>query len=104
MKEEPQKVDLETPDLAADYRAALAKLLPGVLDDGVLDVAKLGELLDTPVAQMPDGRERYGLQWAGKQEAIRSLLTPSRATLIPDLGISVDFDSARNVFIEGDNL
>ncbi len=104
MTDEPDKVDLSTPDLAAENRDALAALFPGVLADGVLDSAKLGELLDTPVAQVPDGRERYGLQWAGKQEAIRSLLTPSRGTLAPDLERSIDFDTAQNVFIEGDNL
>jgi adenine-specific DNA-methyltransferase len=104
MTNEPNKVDLQTPDLAADYRAALSKLFPGVLGDGVLDAAKLGELLDTPVAQVLDGRERYGLQWAGKQLAIQSLLTPSRATLVPDLDNSIAFDDAKNVFIEGDNL
>lgn len=104
MTDESAKIELATPDLAAENRAALAALFPGVLDDGVLDAAKLGELLDTPVAQEPDGRERYGLQWAGKQEAIRSLLTPSRGTLAPDLERSIDFDAAQNVFIEGDNL
>lgn len=104
MSDEPEKVDLETPDLAADHRAALAALFPSVLDDGVLDVAKLSELLDTPIAQVPDGRERYGLQWAGKVDAVRSLLTPSRGALIPDLDRSIGFDEAKHVFIEGDNL
>lgn len=104
MSDEPEKVDLETPDLVADHRAALAHLFPGVLDDGVLDVAKLSELLDTPLAQTTDGRERYGLQWAGKADAVRSLLTPSRGALIPDLDRSINFDDAKHVFIEGDNL
>ncbi len=104
MTDEPAKVDLETPDVAAENRAALARLFPGVLADGVLDATKLGELLDMAVAQVADERERYGLQWAGKSEALRCLLTPSRATLVPDLDQSNDFDNARNVFIEGDNL
>lgn len=104
MTDQPDKIDLETPDLAAENRAALSALFPGLLDDGVLDAAKLGELLDTPVAQVPDGRERYGLQWAGRDEAIRSLLAPSRGAVVPDLAKSLDFDNARNVFIEGDNL
>lgn len=104
MKLEPDKVDLETPDLVAAKRAALEELFPGVLADGVLDAARLGELLDTPVAQVPEGRERYGLQWAGKHEAVRSLLARSKAALTPDLDNSIDFEAARNVFIEGDNL
>jgi len=42
--------------------------------------------------------------WAGKQDAVRSLLAPSRGALIPEFDKSVDFDAASNVFIEGDNL
>lgn len=105
MTDEPDKVDLETRDLAIQYREALDELFPGVVSDGVLDAAKLAELLGgIAVAQAPEGRERYGLQWAGKQEAVRSLLTPGRGTLLPDLEQSIDFDSATNIFIEGDNL
>lgn len=104
MTEQPEKVDLSTPDLAAANRDALAALFPGVLADGVLDATRLGELLDMPVTAPTDGRERFGLMWAGKQEAVRSLLTPSRGTLVPDMERSVDFDNAKNVFIEGDNL
>lgn len=104
MTDEPDKVDLETPDLAAENRAALSELFPGLLDDGVLDAAKLSELLDTPVAQVADGRERYGLQWAGRQEAQTALLAPSRAALAPRVDTPPGFDSAKNVFIEGDSL
>jgi len=104
MTEQPERVDLSTPDLAAANRDALAALFPGVLADGVLDATRLGELLDVPVTAPTDGRERFGLMWAGKQEAVRSLLTPSRGTLVPDMERSVDFDNAKNVFIEGDNL
>lgn len=101
---EPEKVDLESPDIAEANRAALAELFPGVLADGVLDVARLSELLDVPPAQVPEGRERYGLQWAGKHEALRSLLTPSDGALAPISDSSVSFDDAQNVIINGDNL
>ena len=104
MSDEPEKVELASPDLAAQARVNLAQLFPGVLADGVLDATKLAELLDTEVAVAGDTRERYGLMWAGKAEAIRSLQTPSRGTLVPDLDRSVDWDTAQNVFIEGDNL
>jgi len=104
MTDEPARVELETPDLAAENRSALTALFPGLLADGVLDAAKLGELIDMPVAHIPDGRERYGLQWAGKQEAVRSLVRPSRGALRPAVGHSRDFDNASDVLIEGDNL
>ena len=104
MAEQPEKVNLSTPDLAVENRASLEALLPGVIADGVVDATRLGELLDLPVTSPADGRERFGLMWAGKQEAVRSLLTPSRGALLPDLDKSIDFDTAENVFIEGDNL
>lgn len=104
MTDAQERVVLESPDLAAQARSALTQLFPGVLQDGVLDATKLGELLGVDVTAPADGRERYGLMWAGKTEAVRSLQTPSKATLVPDLKRSVDWDTAQNVFIEGDNL
>lgn len=61
MTDEVGKVDLATHDLAAENRAELAALFPGVLTEGILDAAMLGELLDAPVAHVPGGRERFGL-------------------------------------------
>lgn len=104
MSDEPGKVDLESPDLATENRAVIEALLPGVIQDGALDPKRLAELVGLPLFADYEGRERYGLQWAGKGEAIRTLLSPSRGALVPDIGASLDFDKAKNVFIEGDNL
>lgn len=104
MTDEPGRVDSETPDLAAEKLAQLQELFPGAFADGVVDAARIGELVGMPVAGLKDGRERYGLMWAGKQEAVASLLKPSRGTLAPDVERSINFENARNVFIEGDNL
>lgn len=104
MANQPERVDLLTPDVAVENQEALSALYPGVLADGVLDAARLADLLDVEVTAPTDGRERFGLMWAGKHEAIRSLLRPGQGTLVPDLENSVNFDSAQNVFIEGDNL
>lgn len=101
---EPAKVDLDTPNLAAEKLAAFKDLFPGVIADGVLDASRLGELLDTGVAAPADGRERFGLMWAGKQEAVRSLQSPSHGALLPEFDKSTNFDEARHTFIEGDNL
>jgi adenine-specific DNA-methyltransferase len=101
---DPSKISLQTADLAAMNRAAFEQMFPGALADGVLDSGRLGELLDTDVAPVKDGRERYGLMWAGKHEAVRTLLAPSEGTLKPNISKSVAFESAENVFIEGDNL
>jgi len=104
MTDELAKVDLDSPDLAADNRAVIEALLPGVIQDGALDPARLADLLDLPLLAVPQGRERYGLQWAGKNEAIRTLLSPGKGAIAPDMRASLDFARAKNVFIEGDNL
>lgn len=80
------------------------KLFPGVLLDGVIDANRIGELLNLPVAGLKDGRERFGLMWAGKKDAVDALQAKSYATLIPDPGASLNWDGASNAFIEGDNL
>lgn len=49
-------------------------------------------------------QERYRLDWVGKREAIVTANSPIAKTLRPVRGESVDFDTTRNLFIEGDNL
>ena len=50
------------------------------------------------------GKERYGLNWPGKAECVRTIRTPSYATLNPAKDESVDWDTTENLFVEGDNL
>lgn len=77
---------------------------PGIIQDGVLDAARLGAILGIDVSASKEAKERFGLMWAGKQDAVQALMTPSFATLKPDLEKSINWDTAENVFIEGDNL
>lgn len=53
---------------------------------------------------MDSSRERYGLTWAGKSEAIKNIQTQSVGTLRPAPEESVNFDTTENLIIEGDNL
>ena len=66
MTPEPDKVNLSSPDLAAEKLAALQDLFPGVVADGVLDSGRLGELVGLDAAGLKNSRERYGLMWAGR--------------------------------------
>jgi adenine-specific DNA-methyltransferase len=86
------------------FREAFDNLLPGVLQDGVLDANRLGELLDVDVSGLKEGKERFGLMWAGRQKAVEALQAPSYAALVPDVEQSIEWDEAKNVFIESDNL
>ena len=48
--------------------------------------------------------EKFGLTWPGKREAQRVAQLPTSAAIHPQFSESVDWESTRNVFIEGENL
>lgn len=81
--------------------AALRDLFPEAFVDDVLDLEVLGDLAG---AADPDEAGRYGLTWAGKARAQAALQVGSVGTLRPDRDRSRDYDQARNLLIEGDNL
>ncbi|WP_375399954.1 site-specific DNA-methyltransferase [uncultured Amnibacterium sp.] len=90
-----------TPNFQTDLAAQLADLIPEAIADGKVDIEKIKELLDGDAA---DNSERFGLFWPGKKRALRAAQEPTTATLRPDFENSKDWDTTRNVFIEGDNL
>jgi len=99
---EPEKLALSSLDVAELKRQELAELFPEVrTEGGKIDFerlkAVLGEVVDA-------GRERYGMNWPGKAECMRTIQAPSMGTLLPMPDESVDWDTTENVIIEGDNL
>jgi len=92
---------LTSADVTAERLEKLRELFPEAFTEGKVDFERLrqalGDVVDT-------GRERYGLSWAGKADAIRAVQTPSVGTLIPVPEESVNFDTTENLIIEGENL
>lgn len=98
----PEKVDLESLDVAEERRRELVRLFPEVrTEGGKIDFDRLKMALGETVEA---GKERYGLTWPGKAECFRTLQAPSMATLRPCRDDSVSFDTTENLIIEGDNL
>ena len=95
------ELSLKPHDALNERLDVLRDEFPEVFTEGKVDFEKLRHALGDEVVA---GRERYGLSWAGKSEAVRNIQTPSVATLVPDRAESVEFDSTENLFIEGDNL
>lgn len=100
-----------SPDLTQENVARLAELFPTVVteardEDGqvtrAVDFDLLRQELSDHVVEGP--QERYHLDWPGKRAAAFAANAPTTATLRPDREESVDFDTTKNVFIEGDNL
>ncbi|AHF04560.1 DNA methylase N-4 [Marichromatium purpuratum 984] len=93
--------DGASPDLVADNIERLRELFPEVFADGLIDFDALKETLGDYV---DDREERYSFTWNGKSRAKQIAQTPSMGTLRPCPEESVNWDTTKNIFIEGDNL
>ena len=98
---EREKVAATSGDVLEEQIAKLRRLFPEVVVEGKIDFEKLRATLG---AAAESGPGRFSFTWAGKDDAIALLQTPSRATLVPCPEQSVDFAATGNTFIEGDNL
>ena len=98
---EIETMNLESKDLVEERLEQMRELFPEVFSESGIDFEKLRlELGD----EVDDGDERYAFTWPGKRDAIRQSQTVSTATLRPCPQDSVDWDTTRNLYIEGDNL
>jgi len=68
----------------------------------VVDLDQLRQELTESIVEGP--QERYQLNWPGKREAMLTANAPIAKTLRPCRAESQDFDTTKNLFIEGDNL
>ncbi|MEE3632447.1 site-specific DNA-methyltransferase, partial [Escherichia coli] len=68
----------------------------------VIDFDQLKQELSNSIVEGP--QERYQLNWPGKREALLTANAPIAKTLRPCREESVNFDTTKNLFIEGDNL
>ncbi|MEL7690906.1 site-specific DNA-methyltransferase [Citromicrobium bathyomarinum] len=103
-----EKLDASTPDLTRQNIERLLELFPECRTEGSRDEAPmvdfdlLRQSLSDYLVEGP--AERYRLDWPGKRQALLTANTPIDKTLRPMREESVDFDTTRNLFIEGDNL
>ncbi len=105
------KLKLHTPDLAAANIEKLASLFPNCVTEAKDEKGNLKRAIDFDLLRqeladhiVEGPRERYHLDWPGKREALLTANAPIAKTLRPCRGESVNFDSTRNIFIEGDSL
>ena len=93
--------ETQSADLIADNIDHIKALFPEVCTEGKIDFEVLKQLLGEAVEER---EEKYGLNWHGKRRARQLALMPSTGTLRPCPADSVDWDTTRNLMIEGDNL
>lgn len=89
-----------TEDGTAGLMRQLQDLVPSAFADGELDRDALLAALGLEQAVGPS----FAFTWPGMDQARADARAPTTATLSPDPGASVNWDTARDVLIEGDNL
>ncbi|SMH43705.1 adenine-specific DNA-methyltransferase [Azospirillum lipoferum] len=106
-----EKLKLHTLDLTKANFDKLAELFPHCVTEAANEGGKLELVIDFELlrqelsGRVADGSaERYQLNWPGKREALLAANAAISKTLRPSRDESVDFDTTRNIFIEGDNL
>ena len=102
---------MTSPDLTQANIDKIAELFPNVMTESLnadgsperaVDFDLLRQELSGHIVEGP--QERYRLDWPGKRAAAFAANAPIAKTLRPVREESVDFDTTKNLFIEGDNL
>lgn len=105
------KLKMHSPDLIQRNIDAIAEAFPTVISETLdaggklvraVDFDGLRQELSDHLVEGP--QERYQLDWPGKRAAAFAANAPIAKTLRPVREESVDFDTTKNLFIEGDNL
>ncbi len=96
-----EKLDGMSMDMEQTEKEKLRTLFPQCFVEDRLDIDKLltmcGEYID-------DDFEKYEFKWKGKRDCLKLAQMRSTATLRPCPEESVNFDTTKNLYIEGDNL
>lgn len=106
-----EKIHGITPDLTKENVDRLLALFPDVATEitdpktGRTERAVDFDALKERIGDVAEGnRERYQFTWPGKREAKRLAREPIAKTLRPVKERSKDWDTTKNLYIEGDNL
>ena len=105
------KLRMTSPDMPVSNVAKIAELFPSVMTESVGEDGNLVSAVDFDLLRQEladhvvEGcAERYHLDWPGKRAAAFAANAPIAKTLRPVREKSIDFDTTRHLFIEGDNL
>lgn len=96
-----EKFDGKSMDIVRENVQKLKKLFPEVFIEGKIDFDRLKQILGDYIEEPG---ERYSLNWKGKSKALKLSQTPSMATLRPSRDESKNWDTTRNIYIQGENL
>ncbi|MBI5552597.1 MAG: site-specific DNA-methyltransferase [Desulfobacterales bacterium] len=105
------KLKMQSPNLVEKNIDKIAALFPNCITESRDEKGKLQRAVDFDLlrqelseAVVEGPKECYHLDWPGKREALIIANAPIAKTLRPCWEESVNFDTTKNLFIEGDNL
>ena len=105
------KLEMKSKNLVDENINKIAQLFPNCITEGKDENGQVVKLVDFDLLKqelsnivVEGNDERYTLNWPGKKQAILTANSPINATLRPCREESVDFDTTKNIYIEGDNL
>jgi len=105
-----EKMRMETPDLTAANVEKIGALFPNCVTETTDENGKLKKTINFDLLRqmlsgdVVEGDETYEFTWVGKKAAIVEANKPIRKTLRPCPEESADWDTTKNLYIEGDNL
>lgn len=99
---EVNKLDMKSANIIGSNIEKIADLFPSVVKEGKIDFNALKQELANDL--IDEKKEKYQLTWAGKQQSIIDANAATSKTLIPIKSKSVNFETSKNIYIEGDNL
>lgn len=106
-----EKLNMQTTNIVDENIKRIGELFPNCLTERLdvngkpemaIDFDTLRQELSRYIVE--GNEERYLFSWPDKRNAIRLANAPTTDTLRPCRNESVDFDSTKNLYIEGDNL
>ncbi len=104
------KLDMKSMNMTQENIKKIQALFPNavteIIKNGEVCLAADFDVLKQEMSDMiiDDKQERYQMTWPDKKKAILLANSAISATLRPDKEKSVNFDTTKNLYIEGDNL
>ena len=105
------KLKMRSENLVDENIEKLAKLFPNCITEAKDENGNLSKMVDFDILKqelskeiVESDKERYQMTWPGKKQSILTANTPVAMTLRPCKDKSVDFNNAKNIYVEGDNL
>lgn len=104
-----ERMKFESPDGFEKNIEKIAAVFPSCVKEGVDSKGKIVKGIDIDALKQLLGEEILGdekceFTWVGKKKSIIEANKPIRKTLRPVVEDSVDWNTTKNIYIEGDNL